>query len=99
MSSHIEGNQCEMVREGLLALDKNITLPNHIRNLKRKASREAGKNPGGICSIVSDLYLTNNKEKCIGEECKKLGITAEMLNHSLHSDVSQPESGCSDKPA
>ena len=99
MSSHIEGNQCEMVREGLLALDKNITLPNHIRNLKRKASRQAGKNPGGNCSIVSDLYLTSNREKYIGEECKKLGITAEMLNHSLHSDVSQPESGCSDKPA
>ncbi|CAB3978960.1 Hypothetical predicted protein [Paramuricea clavata] len=95
ISSCIEGNQGEMVIKGLLTLDKHITPPKYISNLKRKVTRVIGKGPDGSCTIVSDLYVKSDIAKGIGEECDKFAITAEMLNNLLEVNVHEAKRECS----
>ena len=72
------GSQEERLKRGLLVLDPNITIPTHIKNLKRKVKNVLTKNQGSGCSVISQLYK-ESEHKFVSEECQRLGITEQVL--------------------
>ena len=78
MASGLSGNQGDMVEKSLL--DHMISLPKHVKNLKRTACKYVEKNPADCCSIVSYLYQESKMTRCIGKECLKYDITQDLLD-------------------
>ena len=76
------GSQGERVKRGLLVLDPNITIPSHITNLKRKVKNKLTKTQGSGCSVISQLYK-ESEHKLVSEECRRLGITEQVILHDI----------------
>ena len=80
----IEGNQEQLVKNALFALEPDIVLTTKIFNLKKKVDRYTKKFPGKIHNSIDSLY--NQKLLLfVGKACEINGINKTFLENILSS--------------